>query len=416
MIRKGIRARIRPALDIPGGAGLRRVYPFRRSWIAITVVAVFDAVFIIPAMIVFGQAADGWSRFENLFDLVAALFSSAWLLGWSIGPLTLTAILLLMLFGRETIKVERGRLRLFIGLPLLGLAADYSVGHMRNLRVESPPKKSGKSWRGAHFVFDYGANTVAFGSDIDPSTIARLEEEITAESGVTLRSGEATPEELEGQWAPSLTETISPADPEPAPGPREAVRWSSPSTLVLILANLVPVAGTVYLGWNLGEVMVLYWAESGIIGFYNVCKMAVISRWAGALSGVFFVAHYGAFMSVHFLFIYMLFVKGPQDTSGGDLEEVGKMFFALWPALAALFVSHGISFFQNFIGRREYAGRTIKRQMSEPYSRIVAMHLVLIFGGGLVLALGSPTPVLLLVIAGKIVFDVRAHLRERSRS
>ncbi len=43
------------------------------------------------------------------------------------------------------------------------------------------------------------------------------------------------------------------------------------------------------------------------------------------------------------------------------------------------------------------------------------MHLVLMFGGGITLALGGPTPVLLAVSALNTVFDLRAHLRERKR-
>ena len=92
-----------------------------------------------------------------------------------------------------------------------------------------------------------------------------------------------------------------------------------------------------------------------------------------------------------------------------------QLFSGLWPALLALFVSHGFSFFHNFIGRGEYRGRTVKDQMSEPYSRIIFMHLVIIFGGGLTLVLGEATPVLVLIIAVKILFDVRAHLREHGR-
>jgi hypothetical protein len=51
--------------------------------------------------------------------------------------------------------------------------------------------------------------------------------------------------------------------------------------------------------------------------------------------------------------------------------------------------------------------------MAEPYSRIIFMHLVLILGGFMVLVLGGPTPVLLLVIAAKIWFDLRGHLKQR---
>jgi hypothetical protein len=416
LIRKGIRARIRPALDLPGRGGYRHVFPFRKSWIAIGILAVFDAVFIFPAIFVFRQAAEGWGQFDDLFDLVAALFSSAWLLGWSIAPLLMTVILLLMLFGREVVRVRGDKLTLFIGLPLVGIAGDYLVSHMRNLRTDRPVGKSGRSWRGPHLMFDYGANDVAFGSDAGDSELGSITSAIEAQSGQSLRRGDATPEELEGKWEPAdIKLALRESEPTDAIE-SEPVRWSSPTALALIIANLLPLAGAVFFGWNLGEVMVLYWAESGIIGFYNICKIAVISRWGALIFGLFFLAHYGAFMSVHFLFIYMLFVKGPQDISGGNLAEVGQMFLSMWPALLALFISHGLSFFRNFVGRGEYRGRNIQKQMGEPYSRVVLMHLVIIFGGGLALILGSPTPVLLLVIVGKIAFDLRAHIRERARA
>ena len=72
---------------------------------------------------------------------------------------------------------------------------------------------------------------------------------------------------------------------------------------MLIFANLVPVAGTLFFGWRLSDVMVLYWAESAIIGFFNLCKIAVIGRWFALLAGPFFLGHFGGFMAVHFLFI-----------------------------------------------------------------------------------------------------------------
>ena len=59
-------------------------------------------------------------------------------------------------------------------------------------------------------------------------------------------------------------------------------------------------------------------------------------------------------------------------------------------------------------------GKTVNNQMSEPYGRIMFMHLVIIIGGGLTMALGSPMPVLLIMIALKIFFDVKAHLKQHS--
>ena len=233
-------------------------------------------------------------------------------------------------------------------------------------------------------------------------------------SGTTIRLGDALPGEIQSKWeakkeeAPALplaNKTISSIP----------VTLTSPSTLALIVANLVPVAGMIFLDWNLSDVMVLYWAESAVIGLFNLCKIALISRWLTLLVGPFFLGHFGGFMAVHFLFIYTLFVKRLPggNFSDGDLADVALLFFNLWPALAALFISHAFSFFNNFIGRKEYKGKTLNKQMTEPYSRIIFMHLVLIFGGGLTLILGELTPVLLIVIGLKIFFDVKAHLKQR---
>ena len=403
--------------DLPGGdEDFRRVYPFGRSWVAIAALTAMTAVFLFPAIMAFNQAAASWASLNSLFDLVAALFISAWLLGWSVAPAIMIGIVLLMLFGREVLRARPGEVELYVGLPFIGLGAVYDVTRMRNLRLEKPPAKSGKSWRGTHFAFDYGNNSVAFGSRVREGGLAEIRSELHMATRSPIRNGEVRPEELAAKWNPKETEVV-PLSGVVAQIGSPPVSLASPSTLVLIIANLVPVAGTIFLGWNLSDVMVLYWAESAVVGFFNLCKMVVIGRWGALLAGPFFVGHFGGFMAVHFLFLYMLFVKGPQqggDVSGGDLAEVAKMFIALWPALLALFVSHAYSFFTNFIGRKEYRGRQLNQQMSEPYSRIVFMHLVLIFGGGLTLMLGEATPVLIIVIGLKVFFDIRAHIKQRN--
>lgn len=387
----------------------------------IAIIAVVNAIFIVPAIGVFRQAVHSWSGFEDLFDLTAAIFSSAWLLGWSIAPLIMTVVLLFMLFGREVVTVHGDRFRLAIGLPFLGIGVDYQLSGLRNLRAVRPIEKSGKSWRGPHLEFDYGAHDVAFGSNAGQAELAEIRSALQRANRGPLRTGEARPDELlpiesegsENATAHGLVQVAKPAQPMTSAAPAlTPLSLASPSTLALILANLLPLAGTVFLGWNLGEVMVLYWAESAVIGFFNLAKMAVIGRWAALFTGVFFIAHFGAFMAVHFMFIYGIFVEGMQAPAEAELQQVAAMFIGLWPALAALFVSHGISFFVNFLGRREYQGRTLGKQMSEPYGRIVLMHLVIIFGGGLSMILGNPTPVLVVVIIGKILLDVRAHLKE----
>ena len=419
MIRKGIRPGFRLGLDRPGSPDrFRQVLPLRRSWVAIILLAIFDIVFLIPAITTFQQAVELWTRPDDLFNLVAALFITFWLIGWSFAPLIMTSILVFLVFGREVIKANPGRVEQFFGVPLLGLIVTYDPSKMRNLRLEIPPKKSGKSWRGPHAAFDYGANSGEFGSNLTQADVERIRSQIEMATGVSIRRGDALPEDTQDDWGPDkLTEALG-EEPQAMgiehAGDSAPVSLSSPSALILIAANLVPVIGALFWDWNLGQVLVLYWAESAIIGFYNLCKIIVIGKYMAILAGPFFLSHFGAFMAVHFLFLYTLFIKGPEGwNSGSSLVEVWAMFRALAPALIALFLSHGYSFLVNFIGRKEYASRTIQTQMSEPYGRIIFMHLVIIFGGGLALVLGEPTPVLIIVIALKIWFDLRAHRKQR---
>ena len=188
----------------------------------------------------------------------------------------------------------------------------------------------------------------------------------------------------------------------------------STSVLALVAANLIPLAGALFFGWDLGSIMLLYWAESAIIGVFNLCKMVAIGGWSGAFLGAFFVVHFGGFMTGHFIFIRALFLENSPEfaADSGGAPGILKMFLPLWPALFALAVSHGYSFAVNFLGRGEHRNRKLNKQMSEPYSRIILMHLVIIFGGALSLAMGEATPALVLLIAAKIAVDVRAHLKE----
>lgn len=416
MIRKGLKPGFRLAIDRRSGDyHFRRVFPFRRSWVAIAVLAGFDAVFMFPAIATFNQALTEWGRFDSLFDLVGALFLSAWLLGWMVAPLLMTTGLILMLFGREVVKARPGAIEIFLGLPLVGVRTSYDPAGMRNLRLSRPPKKSGKGWRGPHLEFDYGANAIAFGSDIGTGEFADLRTQLQMATGTKIRRGDAQPDEFTPEW-----EKQEPARADPGLAESSVagipVALTSASTLLLIIANLIPIAGSVFLDWNLADVLVLYWAESAVIGFFNICKIIVIGRWEAVLAGPFFLGHFGGFMVIHFLFLYTLFIEPSQKSTGpeGDLADVARLFVVLWPALVALFASHGFSFYKNFLGRKEYLGRTVRSQMSEPYTRIIFMQFVLIFGGGLSMALGGPVLILLIVIALKIYFDVRAHLKQHA--
>ena len=189
------------------------------------------------------------------------------------------------------------------------------------------------------------------------------------------------------------------------------------SGFTLIGANLLPLAGVLFFGWDLASVMVLFWTESAVIGFYTALKIAVVGRLAALVAVPFFIGHFGGFMAGHFLLLYSFFIRGPAVTGPepGVRAALLAIFVPLWTSIAALAISHGVSFVDNFLKRREYAHATMKGLMIAPYSRITVMQLTLIFGGWVILLLGSPVPALALLVVLKTAVDFSAHRAEHRR-
>ena len=195
----------------------------------------------------------------------------------------------------------------------------------------------------------------------------------------------------------------------------QEVGLQATSTRILILANLVPLAGVLLANWDVGDIMLLFWAESAVIGLFNVLKMWVIGRWSILFLGPFFIGHFGGFMVGHLLFIYALFLSGP-DGADPSSSQVFADFLSLWPALLGLAISHGMSFRLNFLGAREYLETSVRQQMHAPYRRIIIMHLTIIFGGFLTMVLDAPLLALVLLITLKIFVDVSSHISEHRRT
>ena len=53
------------------------------------------------------------------------------------------------------------------------------------------------------------------------------------------------------------------------------VTSSATAVVLLIAVNLLPLAGVVLWGWNVHTLLILYWLENGIVGFWNVPKIAL---------------------------------------------------------------------------------------------------------------------------------------------
>ncbi len=193
-----------------------------------------------------------------------------------------------------------------------------------------------------------------------------------------------------------------------------------PTVIILILANLVPVYGVLFLNWEVLPILLLFWTENVIIGVFNILKMAICSpaspgQWAAKLFLVpFFSVHYGIFTLVHGIFIFALFGRTVFDEAEVPdltmLRQVMGNYDLMW-GLLSLFLSHGISFVINYILKGEYRQSNVNTLMWQPYGRLFVLHLTIVFGGLLVSALGSPTGGLILLVVLKMAIDALAHLK-----
>jgi hypothetical protein len=208
--------------------------------------------------------------------------------------------------------------------------------------------------------------------------------------------------------------------------------------IALLAANSIPLVGVVFLGWDVFSIVLLYWAENLAIGLYNVLKMAFVKvdRPLDHLGKLFFIpffcVHFGGFTAAHGLFILLIFKKGNGEFMSENpwpcflvflqlLFNVIKQVYDIIPtdmkfALLGLFVSHGISFVYNYFFKGEYQRESLNSLMGKPYVRVVVLHITVLVGGFLSMALGEPAAILFVLVVLKTVLDVNFHLRERRSS
>ena len=228
----------------------------------------------------------------------------------------------------------------------------------------------------------------------------------------------------------------------------------------LVLANLVPLIGVLWLGWSVWTILIVYWLENGVVGAFNVLKIAraagpeptrpdsvvvdgrkvilpaqPVAAGRSAIIG-FFIVHYGMFWLVHGIFVLTLplFAGIHQDGSGefvglvlGPFLVVGGVAGAVEPlspvgpapdllqlvvVLVFLAISHGISYKANFIGRGEYLRVSPSQQAMAPYGRLLVLHITIIFGGIAIAFTGASIAAVVVLVLLKIALDLGFHLAE----
>ena len=204
-------------------------------------------------------------------------------------------------------------------------------------------------------------------------------------------------------------------------------RSSAVAVTLLIVANLIPLAGVLFLGWDVATILILYWLENGVVGIFNIPRILFAAPPPVATGGpvgiaanaglvAFFALHYGIFWIAHGAFVVALtgglMGRGfPPNPLGTVAAEPTLLLAAL-----ALVLGHGADLILNYFGRGEYRTATARGQMFEPYPRMVVLHLTILLGGIAVAGVGQPYVLVALLVVGKTVLDLALFLRRRRQT
>ena len=197
----------------------------------------------------------------------------------------------------------------------------------------------------------------------------------------------------------------------------------SQSDYLLIVANLVPVYGVLFLGWNAREVFIVYCFETIIIGFFTLLKLAItgVIRKTGVweyqgnitkkpfwLFMLFFLVHYGMFVAIQMSLFFAVSGIGKDD----NISIFN--FFSKWPELitnetyimlGVFIVSYAFRNITEFILSGEYRTASLMYLMFQPYGRIFIQQFTVLLGS-IFLGFGAGK-IFIIIFAGiKIAFEI----------
>jgi hypothetical protein len=200
---------------------------------------------------------------------------------------------------------------------------------------------------------------------------------------------------------------------------REAPKSPTQSLWQALLINIIPLVGVLGFRWDATLLLLTYWLENIVIGFFNILRMATARSkiYKKFFIIPFFTLHYGAFCAGHVIFILTL--------CGKDEAVIHQLFESKWAELNLNLFNNSLPFILGayiliyawdfiFYLWKYYTlppsqklGNEIEigTLMFRPYIRIITLHIAIVLGGGVAMALNSPLWILVVLALTKSAYD-----------
>ncbi len=200
------------------------------------------------------------------------------------------------------------------------------------------------------------------------------------------------------------------------------LRRLTPSDYFIILANLIPVYGVWFLGWNAAQIFLVFCLETVIIGLFNVIKMGCVTLfvrtkdvWSknggitmvgGLFFIIFFIFHYGFFVLVQTQIFFGVSGIIKDHTMFGGYGSVPAALGNEGQLLLLIFIAYyTLHTLSSFFLSGEYKTISMSKLMYQPYGRIFVQQFVVIVGS-MFLSLGLSKVFILILVIVKVAFEL----------
>ncbi|MEM7661025.1 MAG: DUF6498-containing protein [Pseudomonadota bacterium] len=204
-----------------------------------------------------------------------------------------------------------------------------------------------------------------------------------------------------------------------------------PLALGGLIVNLIPIYAVLFLGWGAAPVVFLYWLENVVMGGITLARMTAstmkqhpIGLVGMLIHGPFFTVHYGMFCFVHGILLASFATIGTPSEGGDFFSPSVVLQTALgsgeyMPIFLAIIIGWQIALYViDFLIGGQFRHASLEKEMMAPYANLMVLHVALVIGGGLMMALGEPLmgvlALVLLRAAWGIFLDMRRVLRTAS--
>lgn len=161
------------------------------------------------------------------------------------------------------------------------------------------------------------------------------------------------------------------------------------------------------------SVVVLYIFETLIIVLYGLLKMKRLAK-----ENKKEIPDIGFYLIVYSVFVlaqlgfFLVFMGIYFDTQDSNLT-VWSFFTGsgLWKSTLFLTVHHGFSYYWNFIRKKEYMKTDKDTLFKAPFQRVKIQQITVIAGGIFLGIINGAIAFMAVLIAAKIIIDLREHIK-----